>query len=1799
MAKGQKSSASSGTRKKHARRAGGEAEHQLPLPKEKKTKTKGKNQQQRTKIFIPPSKPAPVRPDPLESMGLANQLSPEMLVVLKRLGKKDSVTKRKALEDLQTGWIDRMLKEDKDAESIEATLITSLPVWLHYVPALLLNSSRRIRLLAAGIHASLLQIESIHEQLIFFLRESGSTDQVEAVLGSWCMAAKDVDRTVVAQAKKARDLISNSSVASMDLDENSFNLLLGFIKRALFDPAGVYAELNPSQRSVAPNIPAHASPRAKSGAKQSSGVTPAADPVADDSQTRRDDDEENDGDRKARFRVGALGVLSWVIEQRKGTISDPLAEILSSPLLWTGLYHGSNPPFCATYSSLSGFIGDGQPNVRKAAWDVVFHVLKYCKGEVERSLLPLTSTAILRSAWVEPDSGVRTCMWEPLLLFLTQFPKSWGIDRDGVFSVPTSEENEGEGNEDAEENEDEGDAESDASGEGNSSSIRTSDGIPSTPSRMPYHSEAYREFLQFLQLGCYGSPTQGYPTVVIILSTIPPSACHLHLWSDPEEWADLFISFWAALDGRALSSLERTANSAAFMSSLHECLILLIKRSRGSLKDASEDEVNEKKAMMNLFINGQMSRNWEELVSERLRADTDTAGKVLAQTLASLENLDDALFASAWDPIASSVLASCKDQRATSSGFSLQLVLLKALVPTSRPGALSRRSLMSLVYIATGALCENCETHLQSQSEESIGATQRLTEILQIFGTKAFGDSVLAKRIDELVQKNLSMILTSDPKLLLAYLALRNDTFICSSTWNAILKTMASDLTTQMQALPILLGGAETGMLPSYLKPDDDEMDKMASRLIAIVIGGDEQNEMKLTTARRLLMKPGKVALLWPMIHICTDHIVISPKASFISRRSAAGLLHSIAFAFSERARAYIRGTSTFGSMFSLNAPLTLISSTIKARPEAALSEEIRAFLPEIFGFGFLIPHSDHFITEAEVLCAQARAIWKTASSADLSPELHDELFASVRAMLRELISDVDCRLSPDAVLKVIAEGDLGSSYDILEDFFPSEESLDNMLNDLPSNPPDPVLAIVDPLVPPPSMWKAEAKVTSLYDITGMSEYARVVNALLSVATNNRYLARSNIWLLRHFLTLSLAASEQLMLRTEGSAFFSQEVSETTLRDIDARVKTLTSFILANVNDEGWHAAVIQAYLNGNVKLHTTSVKENTIVNFVVLMLSAASKDDTVRESRVLFTVMRHILNGALTADAEQWMVLSRRLEMSSPNTALAVVLAVTEIALEPPTLLHYRNELAAGVLGVRLSKANTEGLSLLRRLTITAPNPESDVVFLAQNRAMNFMKVCQTWITSEEEDISEEVESEMTLIFQHLAPILQNVPGSHWELIFDVIENNLENCSFADSSSLLALARTFKLILTVQDLVRTNKALRAVWNEHELAILTLVRDLVQKTPVTQSSASVPRSVCWEMAFSIMQNLPPSLIDHESLPKMAHLLMDPSTDVVKMAYALLRVAAGKRTEHLVMEAGIDTSDQITRYDLPKELLLVLLMPSPNAQPQPNILSYLLGWMIVFDSFMDASLRVKIGYATQLRDLNLISSNFLPIILELLEITGGRSKSFSIDIWSVEEYFVQLYDSASPLSAKLLGAHLLYRALFHVPSLISTWWGDCKDRQLTTAVATLTTKYYSPVLIASELGHVKDPAGVQELSGENWSIKVATGTGEVTALYTVDEQEMEIAVRLPPDYPLHSIENGRIVDGLSMFKKNVTHHFENQTECAICYSIISVTELSLPKKRCRTCKNRFHSGCLYKWFSTSHTSSCPLCRSDFI
>ena len=151
---------------------------------------------------------------------------------------------------------------------------------------------------------------------------------------------------------------------------------------------------------------------------------------------------------------------------------------------------------------------------------------------------------------------------------------------------------------------------------------------------------------------------------------------------------------------------------------------------------------------------------------------------------------------------------------------------------------------------------------------------------------------------------------------------------------------------------------------------------------------------------------------------------------------------------------------------------------------------------------------------------------------------------------------------------------------------------------------------------------------------------------------------------------------------------------------------------------------------------------------------------------------------------------------------------------------------------------------------------------------------------------------------------------------------------------------------------------------------------------------------------------------------------------------------------------------------------------------------------------------------------------------MLDIGVPGRKTRKLDLWEVDIFYISLYE---PENVHVLAAHVYYRALQAIPSLIRTWWMDCKDRQLSTAFSALTSTYFSPVLISAELDTVRESTSIAsddgrggkskraQLEDENVSIKVASAIGEVGMVYTIDEQKMEMAVRLPAEYPLKSVE----------------------------------------------------------------------------
>ena len=180
----------------------------------------------------------------------------------------------------------------------------------HHVSALFVHPSRRVRALAAAIQLSLLQIPSVREQFLFFLSETGSASQIESIVGTWCLAAHDVDRGVAVVASRSWDgFVLNGQPDGevpqdkLLVDDTLRQALTSFVQRAALDPVGLYLFFNPVQPI------AETAQRSKKGPQGGKAPAVPAAPrrdEADQARYKAEEQEESETDRKARLRIAAL-----------------------------------------------------------------------------------------------------------------------------------------------------------------------------------------------------------------------------------------------------------------------------------------------------------------------------------------------------------------------------------------------------------------------------------------------------------------------------------------------------------------------------------------------------------------------------------------------------------------------------------------------------------------------------------------------------------------------------------------------------------------------------------------------------------------------------------------------------------------------------------------------------------------------------------------------------------------------------------------------------------------------------------------------------------------------------------------------------------------------------------------------------------------------------------------------------------------------------------------------------------------------------------------------------------------------------------------------------------------------------------------------------------------------------------------------------------------------------------------------------------------------------------------------------
>uniref|UniRef100_A0A146M5V2 E3 ubiquitin-protein ligase listerin n=1 Tax=Lygus hesperus TaxID=30085 RepID=A0A146M5V2_LYGHE len=296
--------------------------------------------------------------------------------------------------------------------------------------------------------------------------------------------------------------------------------------------------------------------------------------------------------------------------------------------------------------------------------------------------------------------------------------------------------------------------------------------------------------------------------------------------------------------------------------------------------------------------------------------------------------------------------------------------------------------------------------------------------------------------------------------------------------------------------------------------------------------------------------------------------------------------------------------------------------------------------------------------------------------------------------------------------------------------------------------------------------------------------------------------------------------------------------------------------------------------------------------------------------------------------------------------------------------------------------------------------------------------------------------------------------------------------------------------------------------------------------------------------------------------------------------------------------------------------------SPHTDGYTYTLAYLMLWCWLLEMCRSCESQLRYVYTLWIKERNLIP-HIIESIFKLMpesvlhlgetnikkkqELFMSRPVS-SLDTWSSEKL--------SHFSC------WLYCELLRILPAVARQWTAEADPKFLSFVDKLTSTYVSPILCHEEMMAIKD----EQKAFDNVQVQTHSAVREVIAVYTVEETSTELIIKLAANHPLSppkveiskaikissnqnrqllmqltiflTHQNGSIWDGLLLWKSNLDKKFEGVEECYICFSIVHQSSHQLPKMTCGTCKKKFHSFCLYKWFTTSNMSTCPICRNHF-
>ncbi|RHY26704.1 hypothetical protein DYB32_007358 [Aphanomyces invadans] len=239
---------------------------------------------------------------------------------------------------------------------------------------------------------------------------------------------------------------------------------------------------------------------------------------------------------------------------------------------------------------------------------------------------------------------------------------------------------------------------------------------------------------------------------------------------------------------------------------------------------------------------------------------------------------------------------------------------------------------------------------------------------------------------------------------------------------------------------------------------------------------------------------------------------------------------------------------------------------------------------------------------------------------------------------------------------------------------------------------------------------------------------------------------------------------------------------------------------------------------------------------------------------------------------------------------------------------------------------------------------------------------------------------------------------------------------------------------------------------------------------------------------------------------------------------------------------------------------------------------------------------------------------------------------------VWDLFLRMFpDSSSPLVTSALGAYVAKQKLLHSVLTLCGSFIPTTKVQLTSVeavdaafptLATLGQHKFTDTFVDALAGAVfyKTVVKLPTMVRLEMTVRGSKVSREITTTYLKDECTLEMVIRVPASYPLRSVEvectkrigiseerwrrwvlqilkvttsqDGSLLDAVLLWKSNVDKEFDGVEPCPICFSILNPKTMGLPNLQCRTCSNKYHNSCLYKWFNQSSKNKCPICQQPF-